>query len=345
MKKMRLLLFSSLIVMLLTACSNPAAKETTSPVAPETKEALRVTLVVENYEGDMAFVDQALGAMRLAEEKLGIVSTIISASGEATEEFEQALEKATDQGDDLIIASGGSFRACLGEVAKANPEQKYVGMDFELETPVENVYCLLFRDYENGFLAGALAAQMSESKQIGFIGGIKMASVENIALGFQDGAAFIDPNVVVTVDYLGGFLDEKRAKEMALERYDQGADVICHGAGRAGLGVVEAAVEESKWVIGSDSDQWQLLKADGDEAGAERILTSVLKRMDQSIYYVVEMKEKGQEMPFGTTAVLGLKEEAIGLADNANYQKQVPQEIRDKMAEISEKLASGELGQ
>ena len=81
---------------------------------------------------------------------------------------------------------------------------------------------------------------------------------------------------------------------------------------------------------------------DKDPAEAANIVTSMLKNVDKSIYRALDLYLKGQ-LPFGQAEALGIKEDGIGIVDNENYQKLVPQEIRDKIEELKQKVTNGEI--
>jgi basic membrane protein A len=68
----------------------------------------------------------------------------------------------------------------------------------------------------------------------------------------------------------------------------------------------------------------------------------MMKNVDQSVFRALEMLVKG-ELPLGTGEVLGIKEGGVGIAKDDLYEKNVPQSIRDKMKEIEDKLAKGEI--
>lgn len=103
---------------------------------------------------------------------------------------------------------------------------------------------------------------------------------------------------------------------------------------------MDAAKEQLKYAIGTDSDQ-SLLFAD-DEVKANLILTSQLKRIDATIVTVVQGMIDGTQA-FGSGATFGIKEGAICLSDNDYYKANVSQEMRDKVAELEQKVLNGEI--
>ena len=127
---------------------------------------------------------------------------------------------------------------------------------------------------------------------IGSVGGVEVPLILKLQAGFEAGALAANPDITILpavyltqVPDFTGFNDPVKGKEAALALYGQGADVIFHAAGGSGLGLFEAAVEQSTddsflWAISVDSDQYEAV---GDPDLQEHILTSMLKRVDVAV--------------------------------------------------------------
>ncbi|MDF2752065.1 MAG: family transporter substrate-binding protein [Gaiellaceae bacterium] len=102
------------------------------------------------------------------------------------------------------------------------------------------------------------------------------------------------------------------------------------GAGGCGLGALDAAKQRDKWGIGVDRDQSSL---------GPHILTSAVKRVDQSVFLASKSVVDG-EFKGGTDAVFDLENEGVAIG---KISPEVPQEFIDRMNEIKEQLISGEL--
>ena len=179
---------------------------------------------------------------------------------------------------------------------------------------------MLFRSYAN------------EEATIGFVGAKDTAAVINdSAVGFIEGAQFINPDIKVMVSYVGSYVDSAKAKELALTQYASGVDCVFVAAGPASVGVIEAAAESKKYVIGVDSDQ--ALAYEGSDS-AEFIISSAVKGVGTTIFTSVEKELEGK-LPYGTYELLGLAENAVGLADNNIYQSVVTEEIRMAVEEAT----------
>ena len=201
-----------------------------------------------------------------------------------------------------------------------------------------------YKQNEGAFLAGVLAASATKSDMeyanednvIGFVGAKDTAAVINdSAVGFIEGAQFVDPDVKVLVSYV----DSATAKELAITQYSNGADVVFVAAGPASVGVIEAAAESKKYCIGVDSDQ-ALAYEGKDEANF--IISSAIKGVGDSIYNAVEKAVDGT-LPYGEYQILGIEDGVVGLADNDIYQSVVSDDAKKAVEDAKEKLLAGEV--
>lgn len=91
-----------------------------------------------------------------------------------------------------------------------------------------------------------------------------------------------------------------------------------------------------------DSDQYQTYKDSANPEKADVILTSMLKEVGNSFIAFFHQVEAGEAV-WGQGVTLGLADNAVGYVDNAFFQEMVPQELRDEMAGVADKVKSGEL--
>ncbi|MNE86443.1 Membrane lipoprotein TmpC precursor [compost metagenome] len=120
--------------------------------------------------------------------------------------------------------------------------------------------------------------------------------------------------------------------------YDSGADIIFHAAGATGNGVFNEATARKKngdnvWVIGVDKDQ-------SLEFGDEVTLTSMVKGVEAAVHKV-SLDLIAGNFAGGTTQVLGLKDDAVGLPETSS--KNVPEDVLAKVAEFKQKIINGEI--
>ncbi|MHB9145786.1 MAG: BMP family ABC transporter substrate-binding protein [Symbiobacteriia bacterium] len=345
-----ILLVLALLAVALAGCSK-AADQPTQPTAQTGKAPLKVVLLINGTLGDKSFFDSANAGIERAKKELGIDSKVIE-MGNDPSKWEPTLADVSEEKWDLIVLGTWQMTDALQKIAPQHPDKKYVIFDTSVDyskAKLDNVYSILYNQNEGSYLAGALAAMVTNSKlpnandkhTIGFLGGMDIPVINDFLIGYIEGAKAIDPQIKVAVSYVGDFANPTKGKEMALAQYQQGADIGFNVAGETGLGQLDAAKEMKRYAIGVDSDQ-ALLFQSSDPDKANLIVTSMLKRVDNSLVRAIKLFQEGK-LTFGKAENLGLKDDAVGLADNEFYQKLATPEMRQKLAEMEKKIGSGEI--
>ncbi|MFZ5827372.1 MAG: BMP family ABC transporter substrate-binding protein [Bacillota bacterium] len=313
---------------------------------------MKVVFLVNGALGDKSFFDSANAGLQRAKKELGIDFKVIE-MGTDPSKWEPTLVDVSDQQWDVIIVGTWQMTEALEKVAPQNPDKKYIIFDTAVDyskAKLDNVYSILYKQNEGSYLAGALAAMVTSSKLplanqdkkvIGFLGGMDIPVINDFLVGYIQGAKDVDPGVKVAVSYVGDFANPAKGKEMALAQYRMGADIGFNVAGETGLGQLDAAKEMNRYALGVDSDQAELFKS-SDPKKAELILTSMLKRVDNSLFRAISLHKEGK-LKFGAAETLGLKEEAVGLAENDFYKKSVPDDMKKKLGELKQKILKGEI--
>lgn len=336
----------------LTGCGNSGSTESGATKGEGNRDKVKVSLLVTGSFGDKAFNDSAQQGMEQVKADLSDkVDVNMIEMGNDKTKFEGALLDASESDSDIIIVGTWDMKEILENVAPDFPDKKYIIFDTDVDYSLgglDNVYSMSYKQNEAAFLAGALAASVTTSNMehankeaiIGFVGAKDTAAVINdSAVGYIEGAKFVNPDIKVKVSYVGSYVDSATAKELALTQYSSGADCVFVAAGPASSGVIEAAAEKKSYVIGVDSDQ--ALAYEG-EPEAEYIISSAIKGVGTTIYQSIERDLEGK-LPYGTYEILGLKEGAVGLADNDIYKKTVPEAIQKSVKEVEQQLLDGKV--
>lgn len=312
---------------------------------------LKVALLINGTLGDRSFFDSAYDGVVAAQKELGITFRLLEMSYDQSV-WDPTLADVSEQDYDVIILGTWQMTESLEEIAPWNPDKKYIIFDTEVDYSkgnLDNVYSIVYKQNEGSFLAGALAAMVTTSnmpkvnpnKAIGFLGGMDIPVINDFLVGYIEGALYVDPEIKVDISYIGSFDDSAKGKEMALAQYNRGVDIGFNVAGQAGLGQLDAAKDTDRWAIGVDSDQ-ALLFETTDPVKANLIVTSMLKRIDNSLVRALRMHLEGT-LPYGQAEALGMAEEAVGLADNNYFRELVPAEFRAELETIIEKIYNGEI--
>ena len=350
----------SLLAMTMTAAmlfgcgsDKDTAKDSGKEASDEASgEKVKVSLLVTGSFGDKAFNDSAQAGMERLESEMGdkVEIEMIEMGNDKTK-FEGSLLDASESDADIIVTGLWDMKEITENVAQDFPDKKYIIYDTDIDYAagdLSNVYSMSYKQNEGAFLAGVLAASATVSDMehanadatIGFVGAKDTAAVINdSAVGFIEGARFVNPDIKVLVSYVGSYVDSATAKELALTQYSSGADVVFVAAGPASVGAIEAAAESQKYIIGVDSDQ--ALAYEG-KPEAEYIISSAIKGVGDSIVKAVE-RSLNDELPYGEHEILGLEDEVVGLADNEIYQSAVPEDVRAAVDAAKEKLLAGEV--
>jgi basic membrane protein A len=164
---------------------------------------------------------------------------------------------------------------------------------------------VVFREQEGAFLVGALAGLLTRSGKVAFVGGMQVPLIQRFEAGFRAGVRTVNPAAAanVLVAYTGSFDDEKKGVEVATDLYGRGCDILFHGAGLDGLGVIKAAEKSGRLVVGVDSDQ--------SAVAPHNVLTSMVKHGDLAVYEAVRDVLQGRFA--GGDVSLGLREGGLGL--------------------------------
>ncbi|HNN93612.1 MAG TPA: BMP family ABC transporter substrate-binding protein [Pseudomonadota bacterium] len=313
------------------------------PVAGSSGHApLRVGLVFDvGGRGDKSFNDAAFRGVDRAVRELGISAEFIE-PGEGTDR-ESGLRLLAARGFDLIIGVGFVFSDDMLMVAKDYPQRRFANVDYAkfdehgFVMPPRNVVALKFREEEGSYLVGAVAGLATRSHVVGFVGGMDIPLIHKFENGYRQGVLAVCPDCRVLVGYAGtsgdAFKNPTRGKELALAQYAANAEVIFHAAGSTGLGVFEAARERGARAIGVDADQW-------DEAPGV-ILTSMIKRIDVSVFEVIADLQRGRFE--GGVRIFGLAEGGIDYVYDEPSRGMIPPASRERVEVLRRQIIARQI--
>ncbi|HOI58603.1 MAG TPA: BMP family ABC transporter substrate-binding protein [Methanoculleus sp.] len=278
--------------------STPVASAEVSPRRPTLSspgpagEGPVVWMVYPLAKGDRSFADSAYRGLFRAGESFDFTKREFTYDDLALLDAVFAARNFTEK-PDLVITEGFQFAGASRAWAEANPDIRFVTLEQE-DFGLPNACDAVMVPYGASYLAGVMAAKMTETGRIGAIAGAPVAVIEPFVEGFRAGAGAYDPAVNVTVLYVGesfeGFGMPGRAGDLARGLRAEGVDVILMIAGSSNTGIVAAARETGDvFLIGEDADQSYL--------APNLVAASVVKNIDAIVYCAVEDEVAGRFTP------------------------------------------------
>lgn len=344
------------------ASSSPqqgAAEQSTAPASNNGVASLddgvaRICLLINGNLGDMSFFDSAnAGMMKFAADHPEAEVKVVE-MGTDTTKWEPTLRMTANEAYDLIIVGTTDMREPLQRLVrnKKYADRRFIIFDTEIEdnkaADYPTVHSILFKQNEGGYLAGVLAALMCRGQganKTGFIGGMKIDIINDFGYGFMEGIQRVNEDtgshILAYNSYIGDFTNSPKGKSLADTMYQSGVEMLFGAASQAGLGCLDSAKNNGKLVIGVDSDQYAYFKG-SDPKKASCIVTSVLKRVDLALYEACDEFLAGK-LTCADLAYLGVSDGKVGLCDNENYQKLVPEDIRAYLDKVTQDIVSGKV--
>ncbi len=279
----------------------------------------------------------------------------------ASADYAKNIKSFVDQKFDIIVTVGFALGNDTTKAAKANPGIKFIGVDqgvcvTEQGEPDPNFGCkgdaakllpnyqgLVFKEAQPGYLAGIVAGSISKSGHIAAIGGTKVVpAVANYMAGYANGAAKVNPNVKVELQYVSDQPDAKAFNDPAggkafaeqLLAKNKDVDVLFQVAGKTGNGVLQAACNANIHAIGVDVDQHL-----STPESAKCIVTSAEKKLTKAVSDAI--KRVSEKTDKGGTVPLDITTDSIGLAPFYDFQNLITPEIQTRIDDAMKGLKDG----
>ncbi|HEY7709421.1 MAG TPA: BMP family ABC transporter substrate-binding protein [Candidatus Entotheonella sp.] len=311
-----------------------------SIAAAQSERLSRVGLVTDvGKVDDRTFNEFAYTGMMRAVKSFGLKSAFIET--QQPTDYEKNIEQFTTAGYDMIITVGFMLGDATKKMAQKYPQVRFAIVDFAYTPPVDNIVGLVFAEDQSGFLAGALAGLMTRSKTVGMVAGVEIPPVVRFRQGYEAGVQHVCADCEVIGVYIDSFTDPARGKTAALSQIDEGADVIFGAGGPTGSGAILGAAQAGAWVIGVDQDEYLTTFKQGRAPGANKILSSAMKRVDNAVYGAVQRAVEGTFK--GGTYVFDAGNDGIGLAPFHEAEATIPEAVKTQLQGIAAALRAGQI--
>lgn len=302
-------------------------------------EGFTVRLVTDiGKVDDRTFNQYAYEGMVAAQECFGLETSFIETVSEA--DYEKNITTALEGGPDIVITVGFLLADATLAAAGANAETNFIGIDqFQPEFP-DNYVGVLFNEDEGGYLAGVLAAGLSETGVIGVVGGREdVPPVVKLVNGYEAGAKSVNPDIQVLKIYNESFTAPDKGASDAEQFIGEGADVIFGAGGQTGSGGAAHAAEQGVWAIGVDQDEYFSTFNGGSAPGADHLASSAVKRVDLGVFVQIVDALKGEL----TGGAFALTTENGGITYAPFHDADIPDDVAAKLEETRRGLADGSI--
>jgi basic membrane protein A len=297
-------------------------------------DKLKIGLVTDVGKiDDKSFNQSAWEGVQQTKKDLGAEVKFVETTD--PKDYAKNIEQFATAKYNVIVTVGFGLGEATVAAAKKYPNIKFIGVDqFQAET-LPNLSGLIFDEDKAGYLAGALAAQMSKSGTIGQVLGTDVVPpVVKFGKGYEAGAKSIKADIKVLTWYhpgglAKGFTDPEEGKKQALQMISQGADVIFGAGGGTGNGALLGCAEKNVLAIGVDTDQYLTLPQ-----AQKVLLSSAMKLITPGVFDLAKAAKDGS---FKGGNAIG----NVGLAPFHDLDSQVPAPVKQKLQEIDKGLKDG----
>ncbi|HEX2767405.1 MAG TPA: BMP family ABC transporter substrate-binding protein [Candidatus Limnocylindria bacterium] len=359
-----------IVVLILSACTGgggesaaPSEAESEAPPASEApeSEAPESTAPSADYKAcmvsdvggidDNSFNENAWAGMERAQDELGVEVTFLESR--SAEDYVRNIDQHIADGCDMIVTVGFLLGDATKAAAEANPDVRFAIVDFAYDPAVPNIEGLVYATAEGAMLAGYASASWSKTDIVGTFGGINIGpGVTDFMDGFIAGVNYWNEQSGESVRVLGGrnpndpdsgtftgnFESTDDAAAVTQGMLDEGADVILPVGGPIGGGTFAAIESSGADAVGLGVD------VDWTESAPEftpYLLTSIIKRIDNSVFQAVERGLNGEEVQ--PVFLSNLENEGVGIAPFHEYEDEISQEVKDHIEEMIDMIIAGEL--
>lgn len=350
--KARIFFTVCIIAALLVACAPAVTTETAPAVEEKTPVAEEVT-ATEGKQIKLAYlspdpigIDEFLVMGKKGIEALGqkYNAEIQVMEGETADPTsnENNVRAAISWDADVVILITWKFNDIVTKVAAEYPDQQFLIIDSCIPDAPENVSCAQYKEYQTGYLLGAIAGSLTETNKVGVVGALDIPFLHRYTDTYVNGAKAVNPDVETQILWIGGdapFFDPAKAKELALQLANQGYDYIFSAGAGSDYGVLEAAKE---------SGLFKAFAVDINQCANYPgfVVENLIKRVDNTMIAAVDDILAGKRV----MTEYGIDGKITGLVyttsdDPANSQclfNDYP-EVIEKVMNLRDQIISGEL--
>lgn len=329
-----------------SACAPATIVPTTTAIPPTNQKRIcQITNTGGLY--DNSFNEMIFNGVEKAKTRFGWDVKVLQSV--TTADYEKNVREFV-RGDCDLIVGLLQMADAVQSAAGANPNQRFLMMDYVYDQPLENVRMQVFATDQAAFLAGYTAASVTRTGKVGVFGGIDIPPVTDFMDGFALGVQYYNQKNGTNVEvlgwdpekhedlFLGGFCCAAEGRAITQRLLEQGADIILPVAGtNVGPGAAYAVqAHGDAFIIGVDTD-WTLTNAEFTDI----ILTSILKNFNASVVQAVQAIE--EDTFKGGIQVGTLETGEVALAPFHQFDSLISPKVKAELEQIRADIIAGKI--
>ena len=318
MKKILALALALCMIFALAACGQsaapaaaPAAEPAAAPAVEPAAEAaadIQVAMITDYGDiTDQSFNQTTYEACKAYCESNGLAFTYFKPASDSDEDRVSMIEKAIDEGYNVIVMPGYAFAPAIAATAPDYEDVYFIALDVSefdltsagLETLPANLYSAVYQEELCGYMAGYAAVKLGYTK-LGFLGGMAVPAVVRYGYGFVQGAdaaaAELGADVSLNYAYGNQFYGDADITAAMDTWYGAGTEVVFACGGGIYSSAAEAAAKVGGKVIGVDVDQ--SFNIDG-QYGEGMTVTSAMKGLGATVNTMLAAVQAGEFANYG----------------------------------------------
>ena len=363
------LLLLIILAVTIAACSQPAATQAPAKEEPTkaaeaaqpTKEAApaekNVTLAIEHFsviEGTTWSGAHDRAGKRIAEKYPNVTYIYREEVGpDSTVPF---AEELISEGANIVAGNAEFMGLPLVDITDKYPDVTFASVIASDLTTKPNFVRYFPRQYQALYLEGLVAAALTKTGNIGVVSAFPSVQVirrqAGFTLGVQDGAKLLNKDVKVYVKYVGDWYNPSEESEIAKNLIDQyKVDVLTQQSDSGSP--LDVAGKAGIWYVGKDMD----IVGEYGWSSTDTVAISFDTRWEVIYDAMVQAYMKGEQpelimypgMDSTFTLADGTVEPAVDImndgkvgVDAISPKAEVPQEIKDLVAQRREQMMKGE---
>ncbi len=283
----------------------------------------RVAIVAPSASNDLAFTQSIVDAV----DAMGIDPAVTDGTF-VVEDAAAAIRGYAEEGYDLVIAHGSQYGGSLVEIAPEFPEVSFAWGTAADTFGLDNVYAYEAASDEGGYVMGVMAAELTETGNIGVVGPIEVGDAKLYVDGFIAGAQ--SGGASATATYTGSFSDVALASETAQAFASQNVDVLS-GTAQMVVGAVGVANDVGILWFGTQANQ--------SELAPDIVVASQVYHWEVILEDIIQNVQDGQLG--GEVFVITLENEGLVIEYNDAFD--LSDDIKDKAQEAIDGIKDGSI--